>query len=71
MAKKKLDIIKPTPKDIVDDASFRNNIIQHVNAFGFDDIIVNVIEAYRVQARRFNRQADKLEQSLQPQDDQD
>lgn len=68
MAKKKLkpDIIKPTPSgDFVDDASFQREIVRHVDVFGFYDVIGNIIEAYRVKARRFNKEADKLEKLTQ------
>lgn len=61
MAKKKPIIIKPTPEDAMDDNSFQYNIIAHVKAFGFEHVIENIIEAYRVQARRFNKKADELE----------
>ena len=59
--KKKDNIIKPTPSDFVDDASFQRSIVQHVDVFGFYDVIPNVIEAYRQKARRFNKQANELE----------
>ena len=59
--KTKDNIIKPTPSDFVDDASFQRQIVLHVDVFGFCDVIPNVIEAYRQKARRFNKQADELE----------
>lgn len=65
MSKKKVNIIKDTPDDITDDASLQHQIIQHVNAFGFCHVIDNVIEAYRVRARRFNKQADEIEKRFQ------
>ncbi len=65
MAKKKVDIIKDTPDDIVDDASFQNQVRHHVQVFGFSDVVNNVIETYRCEARRYNREADKLEKQMQ------
>lgn len=59
--KKKPTIIKDTPEDFVDDHSLQGHIIQHVQAFGFCDVVPNVIEAYRTRARRLNRHADALE----------
>ena len=61
MSKKKPTIIKDTPEDIVDDTSLQGNILKHVQAFGFCDVVPNVIEAYRVRVRRLNRHADALE----------
>ena len=63
--KKKINIIQNTPDDMLDDTSFQQQIIQHVNAFGFCHVIDNVVEAYRTQARRFNKQADELEKKIQ------
>ncbi|KKM69379.1 hypothetical protein LCGC14_1451490 [marine sediment metagenome] len=66
MAKKKKqeqNIIQPTPDDFVDDMSLHNSIIHHVKQFGFCDVVANVIEAYREQARRYNKEADKLEEA--------
>ncbi len=70
MAKKKriINIIKDTPLGIVEDISLQNDIIQHINAFGFGDVIDNVIEAYRGRARRFNKQANELENKFYPKD---
>lgn len=67
MAKKKriINIIRDTPSDMMEDISLQNNIIQHVNAFGFGDVVGNIIEAYRNQARRFNKQAKELEKVFQ------
>ena len=59
--KKVLDIIKPTPKDALDDNNLQRQIILHVTAFGFCHIVENIVEAYREQARLFNRQANELE----------
>ncbi|KKN77611.1 hypothetical protein LCGC14_0358860 [marine sediment metagenome] len=59
--KKKPTIIKDTPEDFVYDHSLQNHIIQHVNVYGFCDIVPNAIEAYRTRARRLNRHADALE----------
>lgn len=65
MTRKKKDIvIKATPDDTMDDNSFQNCVIQHVNAFGFEQVIPNIIEAYRVRARRFNKRADELEKKV-------
>ncbi len=61
MAKKIENIIKNAPDDIMDDSGLQNAIINHVQAFGFCQVIDNIIEAYRVQARRYNKQAEKLE----------
>ena len=33
----------------------------HVSAYGFAEIVPNIIEAYRHQARRYNAEAEKLE----------
>ena len=59
--KKKPTIIKDTPEDFADDHSLQGNILQHVNVYGFCDVVPNVIEAYRTRARRLNRHADALE----------
>ncbi len=62
--KKKPDTIKDAPDDIMSDISLQNNIIEHINAFGFTHVIDNVIEAYRRRARRFNKMAEELEKQF-------
>lgn len=65
MSKKKPVIIKETPEDgFVDDQSFQNMILNHVKVFGFHDVVGNIIEAYRQNARRYNKQADELEKQF-------
>ncbi len=63
MATKKQNIIKEAPdgKETVLDYGFQNTILGHTKAFGFEDVIINVIEAYRSYARRYNAEADRLE----------
>lgn len=64
MNKEKSTVIKDTPADILDDQSFQNAVMQHVNAFGFENVIENVVEAYRGRARRLNKKADELEKQF-------
>lgn len=69
MSKPKPNVIKPTPltkgvDGMVDDTSLQNAITRHVKAFGFEHVIDNVIEAYRVQARRFNKKAEELDKKF-------
>lgn len=63
MAKKKPNVIKEAPdgKEVVLDYSFQHTIIHHTQSFGFATVMVNVIEAYRSNARRYNAEADRLE----------
>ncbi len=66
MNKKKQDIIKQPPdaKEVVLDCSFQHTVIRHTQAFGFDSVVVNIIEAYRSNARKYNKEANSLEQAL-------
>jgi hypothetical protein len=64
MAKKKPTIIKDTPEDIMGDISLQNYIVNHVNAFGFENVIDNIVEGYRARARKFNKKADELEKKF-------
>ncbi len=64
MKKTKQVIIKNEPdcSEVVLDCALQCAILTHVATFGFSDTILNVVEAYRTQARRYNEAADKLEQ---------
>lgn len=63
--RKKDNIIQGTPGDgFVDDATFQNSIRRHVEAFGFSDAVGNIVECYRCQARRYNKEADRLEKQM-------
>jgi len=66
MAQKKQDIIKkqPDPKEVCLDYSFQHAVIRHAQAFGFSTVMLNVIEAYRSNARKYNKEANRLEQAL-------
>lgn len=66
--KKKQDIIKEAPngQDVVLDYSFQNAIVNHTKAFGFSDVMINVIEAYRSKARKYNAEANRLEKLTKP-----
>ena len=63
MAKIKQDIIKQPPddKEVVLDYSFQNTVLHYTEVFGFSEVILNVIEAYRSNARKYNKEADRLE----------
>lgn len=64
--KPKEQIIKAPPdaQVVCDDVSFQNHIILHVKVFGFADVVTNIIEAYRGEARRYNKAADALEKRM-------
>ncbi len=68
MSKKKSEsnVIKEPPdeKEVVIDYSFCQSVASHIEAFGFESILINIIEAYRKKARRYNAEANKLEQAL-------
>lgn len=61
--KKKPNIIKVSkdPREFVYDNALQGQIITHVKQFGFHYVMGNIVEAYREQARMFNKQADELE----------
>ena len=65
MAKKSF-IIKDEPdsREVALDCALQSAVQQHVATFGFCSVIINIIKAYRHEARRYNEAADKLEQKI-------
>ena len=64
--KKQENIIKEEPDGnvVLLDHGLMNSIRLHTCSFGFRQVVPNVIEAYRREARKYNAEAEKLEQAL-------
>ena len=64
--KQKENVIKGSPdeRDVVINNALISSIVSHVQVYGFSEVITNVIEAYRMEARKYNNEAEKLDKCL-------
>lgn len=69
MAKKikKQDVIKPKPdeREVCIDYSFMHSVTTHAHTFGLPSVLINIVEAYRSNARKYNKEAERIEQALE------